>query len=204
MSIKSIVTGQLASITTYDPTTAQVEGISTTGNVTGANLITSGEIVSTGSANLNNVTINSWVDVPQWWFVGKFTNTTIGTTQNADTLVSWNDVDDPQSWWVGGGTARVTPGIIGWYQVDYVINWNASGTAGTGQLNAQIRVNDADVGFSQATNNQTNGLTMMQSRMIYLANITDYITFTVYTTISGQTLMGGASGCQASVRWISN
>jgi cytoskeletal protein CcmA (bactofilin family) len=165
--------------------------------------ISAGNISVTGTTNIANANINNWTYLPQLWFVGKFVNATIGTTQNADTLITWNDVNDPQGWWVGGATSRITPGIIGWYQIDYLINWTASGTAGTGQLNTQIRVNDVNVGFSQATNNQTNQLTMMQSRMIYLATITDYITFTVYTTISDQTLAGGVSGCQASVRWIS-
>ena len=140
---------------------------------------------------------------PQSWFQGGLSSAITPTT-STDYVILWNNNNDP----IGMGntsTGHVVPGRTGWYMVTLRLTLSTNGSGATGQVNSQIRVNNAQELFSQCTSNhaQYNGFTFMNTGMVYLSSITDYITTTVYVTTSGQQISGGSSSSLV-VQWISN
>ena len=140
---------------------------------------------------------------PQSWFQGGLSSAITPTT-STDYVILWNNNNDP----IGMGntsTGHVVPGRTGWYMVTLRLTLSTNGSGATGQVNSQIRVNSTQELFSQCTSNhaQYNGFTFMNTGMVYLSSITDYITTTVYVTTSGQQISGGSSSSLV-IQWISN
>ena len=140
---------------------------------------------------------------PQSWFRGGLSGSITPTT-SADYVILWNSNSDPINMY-NSGNGHIVPGITGWYMVTLRLTLASNSSGATGQINSQIRVNGNQQLFSQCTSNQAqyNGFTLMNTGMVYLSSITDYITTTVYVTTSGQQVLGGISSSLV-IQWVSN
>lgn len=201
-------TANVGQVVTYNTTTKELtyaNTISLAGNITGGNLVTSGVINATGSANLSNVTINSLISVPQLWFKGTLSADQSLTT-SADTIILWNTNTDPQSWGTSTSTnGRIVPNKAGWYEVISRVEFGAIAGNVSAQVNHQILVNGAQQAISQNPNTAVvgSGVAVVATAFVQLNGTTDYITASCYTTIAGQQCVG-ANSSTLIVKWISS
>jgi hypothetical protein len=153
------------------------------------NVVNAASFVGDGSGltNLpNTITTSSYVAVGKLAADQSITTTT-------DTLISFVDDIDPQSWW-DASTKRFTPNISGYYNIAISVWWS-SGTASTNQYNAQIRKNGNTFAIFQNQVVTNTGLSQGGSRIVYLNGSTDYIDFTAYNgDSSSRNIQYGGNG----------
>ena len=122
-------------------------------------------------------------------------------TAGSDVIIQFIDQYDPQNWY-DSTTDRFQPTIAGYYLISFGVWWlNVAG--GTGQINIQARKNGTSFMLVQHDLNTTNGLSMGDSKLVYLNGTTEYVDFTVYTssTTGSQDIQKGTS--EGSGTWFS-
>jgi hypothetical protein len=160
-------------------------GIGTTNPTSTLTVVGDTRIVGTTTITGNlNAAGNSYVKL------AKTTNQTIPS--NADTLIGFSVVSDPNNWY-SGITTRTTPTVAGTYRVDAMINWQA-GTITNNQTNIQLRKNGTtfalhQVGIATFSYSQT------ACGIVTMNGTSDYIDFTVYSgNTTSQVVVGTADG----------
>lgn len=176
-------------------------------NVKAGLSVGSGTIIDVidGNGNVSASTLNysNIGTTPQLWFKGQLSADV--TLTDTDNLLGWDTVSNPKSWtWNSGGNKRLVPGKLGWYSVTLKVNYNASNTSSNAQVNTQIRMNGNSQSIAMSDNNHHNIRTVVNTAFVYFSSVTDYLEFTAYTNINGQTLQGETQGCSVLVQWISD
>jgi Concanavalin A-like lectin/glucanases superfamily len=117
-------------------------------------------------------------------------------SQNIDLWLPLSVRNDPNNWVTNTGvypalSGKITPTIPGYYFVSYQAAFNAG--SGTGQNNAQIRINGSSTkSIVQMPLYTTSGAaqTMTTTAIVYLNGVSDSINVSTYSSVAGQTVKG--------------
>ena len=167
--------------------------------------ILSGNLTTTGSANIANISIGSYASVPQTWFKGML-SASQNLTANVDSILLYNNNTDPLGWGTTTSTnGHIVPNKPGWYEIISRVEFGPSAGNVQAQVNHQILVNGSQVAISQTPNNSQpgSGVNLVATAFVELNGNTDYIYTQCYTTIVGQQC-SGLNSTTLIIKWISS
>ena len=97
-------------------------------------------------------------------------------------------------------TYRFTPTVAGYYQFSARI---ATPASGTGITYIYIgKNNDTSIGLNSSAGNNTNGLTVSTSGLLYMNGTTDYVEAFTYQSTGGTATMGSTSSGYANFQGV--
>ena len=168
-----------------------------------ANTFLFGSNLSASQANftyVNNLSATGNISSNTNYTVTAYLSATTTAPASQDYWLPLTKKNDPNNWVTNVGTypalsGKITPNVAGYYFVNYQIAWN--GTTGTGQNNAQIRLNGTNTKslvqmplFTGSGGAQTQTTTAI----IYMNGSSDSLNFSGYSSGTTQTIVGTTDG----------
>ena len=149
---------------------------------------------------VNNLSVQGNIASNTNYTATAYLSANVTASQNTDNWLPLSVKNDPNNWVTNTGaggalSGTITPTVPGYYFVNYQIAWNT--TTGSGQNNAQIRLNGSTTKslvqmplFTGSGGAQTQTATAI----VYLNGVSDSLNFSGYSSAAAQQIVGTTDG----------